>query len=86
MNERTCEIMAFYNEGRKMGFYKVWLDRKGNLSGYIYGDNGYGEPKEIAPHKACTPQEARRFADYLCDNYDAIDAWDEKMNEIEVAV
>lgn len=72
-NNHTCEFMVYYKN--KYGFIKVFVNANDTIDGYMYLNEGKGEPIFLKVEKL-EQGTARKFAEYLDDTYDKNALWD----------
>lgn len=60
VNNCTCKFYIFYKESQK-GYIQAWITREGLIEGYMYPDEGRGEPVELPKRH----MDARMVAEFV---------------------
>ena len=76
MNDRLCEFMVFHEN--EFGYIKMCVNKDNTIDVYVFPDGGW--------HPMFTIKRTYRgnvcaFKDYMMDNFDACDIWDESIDK-----
>lgn len=79
VNDNTCEFMMFYKSS-EMGFAKLQVTKSGDLVGYYWGEEGYGEGEKIGIENFT--QYPEEFVALCYEQADMLGKYDEPINNI----
>lgn len=79
-NNRTCEFMAFYKSS-ELGMAKLYVNTDGKIDGYFWNNEGRGEAEYIEAGNV-EKEKAEEFKEFLEDNFDYKNKWDNIIDYI----
>lgn len=84
VNDHLCEFMMFYKETER-GFIKVYVNRNGNIHGYIYNNKGKTgcDIEELSNKKCLTEKEVQCFEKLMCQIADRQDLYNEPISRMD---
>lgn len=74
-NDRTCEFFVWYATEKQLGYLKVYATKQGNIEGYIYDTERYGDGEKLTP-LYIGEGKAKTFAHELDKYFDRLNKWD----------
>ena len=83
-NQRCCEFYLF-DKSTQMGFIKVYVNDNDTLTGYMYLEEGNGEPIKL-PTKNLLKGDALYIASVLYREADKKGIYDDNINKINLDI
>lgn len=80
VNDRLCEFYVFHKN--EYGFIKVLVSKNGEMSAYVYLDNGFASAIEVEPRYLCA-DDVEDLCKVLYRNADCKSIWDEPIDNID---
>lgn len=80
VNDRLCEFYVFHKN--EYGFIKVLVSKNGEMSAYVYLDNGFASAIEVEP-RYLYADDVEDLCKVLYRNADCKSIWDEPIDNID---
>lgn len=80
VNDRLCEFYVFHKN--EYGFIKVLVSKNGEMSAYVYLDNGFASAIEVEP-RYLYADDVEDLCKVLYRNADCESIWDEPIDNID---